>query len=47
MTYRLMGEWATDMACRKLGVEAKCMTAVIPLPGSDNEESKKRKSNHI
>ncbi len=48
MTYRLMGEWATDMACRKLGVEAKCMTAVIPLPGSDNEESKKRKSkSHI
>lgn len=48
MTYRLMGEWATDMACRKLGVEAKCMTAVIPLPGSENEESKKRKSkSHI
>lgn len=36
MTYRLMAEWATDMACKKLGIEGKkCMTAETPLPGSD------------
>jgi len=35
MTYRLMAEWATDMACKKLGVDADCMTAKIPLPGSE------------
>jgi glycerol-3-phosphate dehydrogenase len=41
MTYRLMAEWATDLACRKLGVESKCQTAEICLPGSEkNDESK-------
>lgn len=35
MTYRLMAEKATDMACRKLGVEKECRTAIDPLPGSD------------
>lgn len=41
MTYRLMAEWATDLACRKLGVEGKtCQTAEIPLPGSDGNETK-------
>lgn len=34
MTYRLMAEWATDLACRKLGVNARCVTAEQPLPGS-------------
>ena len=34
MTYRLMAEWATDLACRKLGVEVPCTTALRPLPGS-------------
>lgn len=34
MTYRLMAEWATDLACKKLGVDKKCQTAEIPLPGS-------------
>lgn len=38
MTYRLMAEWATDMACRKLGRDAKCQTATTPLPGSDNPD---------
>ena len=35
MTYRLMAEWATDLACKKLGVNVKCRTADIPLPGSE------------
>ena len=35
MTYRLMAEWATDLACRKLGVDKKCQTADICLPGSE------------
>lgn len=39
MTYRLMAEWATDLVCRKLGIDQVCRTAEIPLPGSD--ESRK------
>lgn len=35
MTYRLMAEWATDMVCMKLGVDKPCETAVLPLPGSE------------
>lgn len=35
MTYRLMAEIATDMACRKLGIDKKCETATTPLPGSE------------
>ncbi|MEW6077191.1 MAG: anaerobic glycerol-3-phosphate dehydrogenase subunit A [Thermodesulfobacteriota bacterium] len=35
MTYRLMAEQATDLACRKLGVTAKCRTHLLPLPGSE------------
>ncbi len=38
MTYRLMAEWATDMACRKLGVRAVCTTATDFLPGSESQE---------
>lgn len=38
MTYRLMAEIATDMACRKLGVDKKCETATTPLPGSEVED---------
>lgn len=34
MTYRLMAEWAADLACKKLGINKKCQTAEIPLPGS-------------
>ena len=40
MTYRLMAEWATDLACRKLGASQKCQTADIPLPGSEAEDPK-------
>lgn len=36
MTYRLMAEWATDMAFKKLGLDpVKCTTADTPLPGSE------------
>lgn len=35
MTYRLMGEWAADLVCKKLGIDKKCVTAVTPLPGSE------------
>lgn len=35
MTYRLMAEWATDMACRKLSVDKQCTTATTPLYGSE------------
>lgn len=38
MTYRLMAEWATDLACRKLGRREVCQTAHIPLPGSEQED---------
>lgn len=32
MTYRLMAQEATDLACRKLGVDRKCETAQVPCP---------------
>lgn len=35
MTYRMMAEVATNLACRKLGVSRKCETAAVPLPGSE------------
>lgn len=35
MTYRLMAEQVTDRVCRKLGRTEKCMTASVPLPGSE------------
>lgn len=34
-TYRLMAEMATDLACKKLNITAKCRTALLPLPGSE------------
>lgn len=37
MTYRLMGEWAADLVCKKLGNRQMCTTAVTPLPGSRYE----------
>ncbi len=39
MTYRLMAEIATDLACKKLGVEAVCQTATLPLPGSEGQDT--------
>ncbi|MBR1883203.1 MAG: anaerobic glycerol-3-phosphate dehydrogenase subunit A [Muribaculaceae bacterium] len=35
MTYRLMAQEATDLACRKLNVNKACATATTPLPGSE------------
>ena len=35
MTYRLMAEEATDLACKKLGINKPCETAIKPLPGSE------------
>ena len=37
MTYRLMGETATDAVCAKLGNTAPCVTASQPLPGSEED----------
>ncbi len=42
MTYRLMAEEATDMACKKLGIKKKCETHKIPLPGSESHISRKK-----
>lgn len=47
MTYRLMAEWAADMACKKLGIDAKCRTAETPLPGSEPEAPKNTGKHHI
>ena len=43
MSYRMMAEEATDLACKKLGVDKKCETATTPLPGSEprNDEQYK------
>lgn len=46
MTYRLMAEWATNMACEKLGVDAKCETAEKYLPGSEPENHEEREKSH-
>ena len=37
MTYRLMGEIATNAVCAKLGNTAPCVTAKQPLPGSEED----------
>lgn len=47
MTYRLMAEEATDMACRKLGVDAPCRTAEVPLPGSEPTDEDIKRRQHI
>ena len=39
MTYRLMAEIATDLACKKLGIEAVCQTANHSLPGSEGQDA--------
>ena len=43
MTYRLMAEWATDLACKKLGRNVKCTTAKVCLPGSEPVKKKSEK----
>ncbi len=39
MTYRLMAEQTVDLACVKLGVDKKCTTHLVPLPGSEKKVS--------
>jgi len=34
-TFRMMAEEAADLVCRKLGVDAKCLTHEEPLPGGE------------
>jgi glycerol-3-phosphate dehydrogenase len=43
MTYRLMAEWTADLVCKKLGVEKKCRTAEVALPGSREDEKQVNK----
>lgn len=38
MTYRLMAEEATNLACKKLNVHRQCATAETPLPGSEEPQ---------
>jgi len=41
MTYRLMAEKTSDLACEKLGFKSECTTHLVPLPGSENKISRK------
>lgn len=41
MTYRLMAEMTSDLACEKLGINKKCTTHLVPLPGSEKKVSRK------
>ena len=43
MTYRLVAEWATDLACKKLGRNVKCTTDKVCLPGSEPVKKKSEK----
>lgn len=43
-SYRLMGEMAADLVCRKLGVDRRCETALRPLPGSENHETPQKEA---
>lgn len=46
MTYRLMAEKAADLACQKLGIDKKCDTAAVPLPGSEKTDSEIKAEMH-
>lgn len=46
MTYRLMAEKAADLACQKLGIDKKCDTTVVPLPGSEKTDSEIKAEMH-
>ncbi len=46
MTYRLMAEIATDLVCKKLDKVGACTTAIVPLPGSEDNSSPKKRGNH-
>lgn len=47
MTYRKMAEEATDLVCKKLGVDRKCTTADVPLPGSEESAPDVDRRSHI
>lgn len=47
MTYRLMAEDATNLACKKLGIDKKCETAEVPLPGSEPDAKDEKRRAHI
>lgn len=47
MTYRLMAEEATNLACKKLNIDRPCETAKIPLPGSDQDAADVHRRQHI
>lgn len=47
MTYRLMAEEATNMVCHKLGIDKKCETAEVPLPGSEPTADDEKRRAHI
>lgn len=47
MTYRMMAELATDLACKKLGINASCTTATTPLPGSDGKKEQYSRTSQI
>lgn len=47
MTYRLMAQDATDLACRKLGIDKPCTTADVPLPGSEPDAHDEKRRAHI
>lgn len=38
MTYRMMAEVATNLACKKLHIDKPCATATTPLPGSEEKK---------
>ena len=42
MTYRLMAEEATNLACKKLGMETACQTADFLLPGSEGDDTDRK-----
>lgn len=44
MTYRLMAEEVTNMACEKLGIAKQCETSTTPLPGSEPKVETKKYS---
>ena len=47
MTYRLMAQEASDLVCRKLGVDRPCRTAEVPLPGSEPDAADENRRQHI
>lgn len=47
MTYRLMAEDATNLACKKLNINKACETATTPLPGSEPKTELPKKTTAV